>query len=76
MAASSWILVAVVLVAGCKSGRDAASTATPTPTDNGVSALPANEIVDRSLQALREAVSFRMKGATTNEDVKIDVDLR
>ena len=68
--------VAVVLVAGCKSGRDAGSAPTPAPTDNGVSALPANEIVDRSLQALREAVSFRMKGATTNEDMKIDVDLR
>ena len=49
---------------------------TPAPTDNGVSALAANEILNRSLQALREAVSFRMKGATTNEDMKIDVDLR
>jgi hypothetical protein len=68
--------VAVVLVAGCKGGRDAGSTATPAPTDNGVSALPANEIVNRSLQALREAVSFRLKGATTDEDMKIDVDLR
>jgi hypothetical protein len=67
--------VAVVLVAGCKGGRDAGSTATPAPTDNGVSALPANEIVNRSLQALREAVSFRLKGATTDEDMKIDVDL-
>jgi hypothetical protein len=70
------LTVAVVLVAGCKSGRDAGSTPTPAPTDNGVSALPANEIVNRSLQALREAVSFRMKGATTSEDLKIDVDLR
>jgi hypothetical protein len=70
------LAVAVALVGGCGKGRDVGSAPTPAPTDNGVAALPANEILDRSLQAVREAVTFRMKGATTNNDTKIDLDLK
>ena len=69
------VAVAVALVAGCGTNRDAGSTPAPAPTDNGVAAMSATEILERALQSTREAVTFRMKGGTTNNDTKIDLDL-
>ena len=68
--------VALTLLTGCSTGKGAGSTPTPTPSDNGVAALVVNEILDRALQALRAAGSFRMKGAMTNDDTELELDLK
>ena len=70
------LVVAVALVAGCGKDRDAGATPTPTPSENGVAVLSVNEILDRALQSLRDAGSFRMKGGATDDDVKLEMDLK
>lgn len=69
------LALATVLLAGC--GRDAAGpVATPTPTDNGVSALTADQILAKATAALKAAKSFRMKGDVSSEGEKVKLDVK
>ncbi|HEY2947710.1 MAG TPA: hypothetical protein VGJ53_04810 [Micromonosporaceae bacterium] len=60
------LALAGVVLAGCggDGNRPSATTTTksPAPTDNGVSALAPNEIVQKSIAALEGAKSYQMKG--------------
>ncbi|KDN86778.1 hypothetical protein KCH_14080 [Kitasatospora cheerisanensis KCTC 2395] len=75
---------AAVLAAGCGgsggSGGPAAAgspaAATAAASDNGVAALPAAEILQRAVQALRDARSVRETGTVGGNGMTITVDLR
>jgi hypothetical protein len=55
------LALATILLTCC--GKDGARPeATPTPTDNGVSVLTADQILERATAALKAAKSFRMGG--------------
>ena len=71
------LALATILLTGC--GKDGAGPeATPTPTDNGVSVLTADQILERATTALKAAKSFRMKGELSlseGEKLKLDVNI-
>ncbi|HEX2774291.1 MAG TPA: hypothetical protein VHN18_17935, partial [Micromonosporaceae bacterium] len=46
------------------------------PTDNGVSALPPNFILDRAKEALQQAKSYRVKGNGVSDGQKLSLDFR
>jgi len=54
----------------------AASVAPSTAADNGVAALSAKEILQRSKDALKKAKSFRVQGAMSEDGENTDVDLQ
>jgi len=69
------VALATAIVAGCTpSGPTAAPTTVP--ADNGVAALPAEEIVARSQAALGRVSSYRMSGVMTNQGQTAKIDLR
>jgi hypothetical protein len=62
----SFVLIAVLLVAGCQGGTDTpaapAASVAATATSNGIEALTAEQIMDRAQVALKEAPSFTFDG--------------
>jgi hypothetical protein len=75
------LAVAATTIAGCQDNdaaapKQTASAAPSTPASNGVAALGADQILQKSKDALKQAKSFRAKGSTHDEDGKTDVDLR
>jgi hypothetical protein len=70
------IAVAGLVLAGCAAKKDAANTPSPTPADNGVKALSADEILNKATAALLEAGSFHVKGDISEEGAKFTVDLK
>jgi hypothetical protein len=75
MRAAVTCAVAVTLLAGCQRGAAQEPEAVG-PTDNGVSALPANDILNRAKSALRQAKSYRVKGNGKADGQKIGIDFR
>jgi len=68
---------AAALVAGCATqGSGTSPTPSPSVADNGVSALSANEILEKAKTALAGVDSFRMKGAALEDNEKIDIDFK
>lgn len=68
--------IGLVVLAGCDKVREAAA---PQPTDNGVAALSADEIVAKSQAALSAAKSYRIKGGIVmdqGEHLGLDVKTR
>jgi hypothetical protein len=67
------VYVAALPIAGCGgSGSPAATTATSTAAaDNGVSALPATDIMSKSLAALSSAGSAHLIGMVSNDAVDV-----
>jgi hypothetical protein len=75
------LAVAATTLAGCQGNDPAAPTQTAsaapsTPASNGVAALTADQILQKSRDALKQAKSFRAKGAMRDEGENTDVDLR
>jgi hypothetical protein len=71
------IAMAAALVAGCNTGGgDPQATPTPTPSDNGVAALSAEEILNKAKTALAGAESFHVKGTGDDDGSPITVDVR
>jgi hypothetical protein len=68
--------ITAALLAGCDRDRPVTATPTPGPTDNGIAALDAPEILRRAQTALAGAGSYRMKGTVDNDGQKIDIDMR
>jgi len=72
-------LGAASLIAGCatQSGGGAGTpTASPTPADNGVAALSANEILQKATTALKDQESIHMKGAGKEDGEAVEIDLK
>jgi hypothetical protein len=77
-----------VVAAGCQNGDATAAPASSsvplsvpssvpsTPSDNGVAALTADEILQRAKAALKQAKSFRTKGSMVDAGQKTSVDLK
>jgi hypothetical protein len=65
------LMAAAALLAGC------ATTTPPAPaaTDNGVSALTAQEILDKAQEALAAAKSFHVKGGATESGKALAIDM-
>jgi hypothetical protein len=81
------LAVVVTTIAGCQddaapsaqtaAGQSSGVSAAPsTAAGNGVAALSADEILKRSKDALKQAKSFKVKGATSEEGQKINVNLQ
>lgn len=68
-------LTLAALLAGC-GGRDAGEPKPAGPTDNGISALTPNEILQRAKTALQQAKAYRVKGNVNAEGKKISLDFR
>lgn len=60
------LVLAGALLAGC--GGDGRGGGEPEPTTNGVSALSAEEVLDRAKAALTDAKSYRIKADVTGDD--------
>ena len=71
-------LGAAAFVAGCANTPGGSTTPTPTPiiNDNGVSALAANEILEKAKTALGDAKSVRIKGSATEAGEKMELDFK
>ncbi|GAA2092791.1 hypothetical protein GCM10009759_18750 [Kitasatospora saccharophila] len=82
--------VAAALVAGCGSGSGgpggaagatgsavtASAAAATAAGDNGVAQLPADQVLQRAVQALKGAGAVRATGSVAGEGARIDMDLR
>jgi hypothetical protein len=69
---------AATVLAGCSTQ---AATSTPSataspPADNGVSALAANEILEKARTALGDAKSVRIKGSATEDNEEMEFDFK
>jgi hypothetical protein len=69
------LAMAGALLAGCGGDGDG-DGGTPGPTDNGVSALTPNEIVDRAKAALEGAKSYRISGDIDADGQKMALDFK
>jgi len=72
-------LGAATFIAGCATPAGTPTpSATPSPTvaDNGVSALAANEILEKAKTALGNAKSVRVKGSATEDNEKMEFDFK
>ena len=75
---------AVVILAGCGgtevAGKGAPASpspsASPTPSDNGVAALDAEQILSKAKSALKTADAVRIKGTAGAGSDRIDIDMR
>jgi len=65
-------IVAAALLTGCTSSPPAAA---PTPADNGVGALAAEEILARAQASLGKATTYRMKGEMSSGGTTATIDL-
>jgi hypothetical protein len=65
------IIVAAAFLAGCTTQ----ATTPPAPTDNGVAALSADEILTKARAALTAAPFYTLKGEVTEEANSIKIDL-
>lgn len=64
-------------LSGCGgSGDGGAEPESTGPTDNGISALAPNEILERSTTAVKNAKSYRIKGNIKTDEGNMDLDLR
>lgn len=72
------LAAAAAFLAGCGgSGKGGGEPLSTGPTDNGVSALAPNEVLERSTTALKTAKSYRIKGnINTDDGKKMDLDFR
>lgn len=73
------LVAAAGLLAGCATKSDTASP-TPSassvkPTDNGISALSADEILTKTKAALKKAGAYHIKGESVQDGGKVTVDL-
>jgi hypothetical protein len=68
------IAITAALLAGC--GKDKTPAAAPPPTNNGVAALSATEILDKAKAAAIAAGSVHVKGSTSSENQNISIDLK
>ena len=84
LAASRWAVVtfaaAGALLTGCQ-GKTAdtgspAPAASSAPADNGVAALPADEILNRAKTALKAVESFRAKGSVVDDGQRLTLNLK
>jgi hypothetical protein len=65
------------LLSGCAGGDGESGAPRETaPTDNGISALPPNEILERAKTALEQAKSYRVKGNINAEGQRMSLDFR
>lgn len=70
------LALAAALLAGCAtSTTPGVAPTTPAATDNGVSALSAQEILAKAVQAAEDARSFRMNGQISSEGETFKLDL-
>src|SRR6266550_8566105 len=72
-------LAVLAFTAGCGGSNSTSSggvSSSPTPTDNGVAALSAGQILSQARTALQSAPSVRVKGSVVNEGARLMVDLR
>src|SRR5262245_16349204 len=67
------ILAAAALLAGCNKTN---TPTPPTPTDNGIAALSADEILARATAALAAAPAYTLKGEATEEGKKVSIDFQ
>jgi hypothetical protein len=75
MRAALAFAVAAALLTGCQGGG-AEEPGPVGPTDNGVSALAADEILERAKSALQQAKSYRVKGDGNSDGQKMSLDFR
>jgi hypothetical protein len=70
------VALAATLLAGCDKDEAAPpAPTTPPPTDNGVAALSAPEILTRAQAALKTALSYRITGTVTADGRKTEVNV-
>jgi len=69
------LATAASLVAGCAQGTTTPQ-ATPTPTDNGISALTADQILEKAKAALGAADNYRVKGSASEDNEKVSIDFK
>jgi hypothetical protein len=72
-------LGAASFVAGCATqtgGTTPSASPSPTVADNGVSALAANEILEKAKTALGNAKTVRIKGSATEDGDKMEFDFK
>jgi hypothetical protein len=68
---------AAALVAGCATqGSGTSPTPSPSVADNGVSAMSANEILEKAKTAVGAVDSFHMKGAALEDAEKVELDFQ
>jgi hypothetical protein len=71
------LIATVALLAGCATATPPPPPPTSTgPVDNGVSALPATDIVSKMQAALAAAKSYHILGSVTENGQKVNLDLR
>ena len=73
------VAAAGALLTGCGPASKPAAPAAPAsskPADNGVAALPANEILQRAEAAVNTGGTFRVKGTIKETDGSIALDLK
>lgn len=71
------LALAGAVLAGCGGDGNRPSAAkSPTPTDNGVSALAANEILQKATAALQGAKSYDIKGDIDSDGQQVYVHLK
>lgn len=70
--------VATVILAGC-GGTEVAgkgAPASPSPSDNGVAAMSAEQILSKATSALKSADAVRVKGTAGSGAERFDIDMR
>jgi len=71
------LVAAAALLAGCATANPPATPPTSTgPVDNGVSALAPADILAKAQKALGDAKSFHMVGSATQDNQKVNIDLK
>ncbi len=68
------LAAAAALLAGCTTTTPQVNV-TPTPTTNGLESMTADEILDKAIEALSDAKSFRAVGKGESDGQAIEVDL-
>jgi hypothetical protein len=68
--------VATVILAGCGAAEVAGSGVPAAPSDNGVAALAAKEILTKAKAALKGADAVRIKGTAGTGADRFDIDMR
>ena len=69
------LAAAAALLAGCTTTTPQVNV-TPTPTTNGLESMTADEILDKAIEALSDAKSFRAVGKGESDGQAIEVGYR
>jgi hypothetical protein len=70
------LILGAALLSGCESETESGPEPTPGPSENGISAMPGNAILERALVALEGAKSYRLAGTVPVDEKAMQLDLK